>query len=230
MTLGGPQHADGPTARRRGDARGPDARRRRRRSRRDRGAERPATRRPSTARSRRRDRTRTEPERRSNRRSRGPPHERLREVPPPLRPKSARARMTLIEHLEELRHRLIICIIAVAAGAVVGWFLYEPVLRPDPEPVLRLLARRPTRSSATNGSCSLFFNGPFGATDREAQDRRASSGSWSRCPCCSISCGRSSCPASPNKEKKMAIPFVGSSVVLFALGRGVRLRHACRRR
>ena len=45
------------------------------------------------------------------------------------RPPEQRAgTMTLVEHLEELRHRLIVCIVAVACGAVVGWFLYGPVL------------------------------------------------------------------------------------------------------
>ncbi len=37
--------------------------------------------------------------------------------------------MTLMEHLLELRRRLIISCIAVALGAVVGWFLYPAVSR-----------------------------------------------------------------------------------------------------
>ena len=36
--------------------------------------------------------------------------------------------MSLMEHLVELRTRLIRCAIAVALGAVVGWIAYEPVL------------------------------------------------------------------------------------------------------
>jgi sec-independent protein translocase protein TatC len=36
--------------------------------------------------------------------------------------------MTFIEHLNELRRRLIICILAIAAGSVVGWFLASTVI------------------------------------------------------------------------------------------------------
>lgn len=36
--------------------------------------------------------------------------------------------MTIVEHLAELRTRVIICLVAVAAGAVVAFALYEPIL------------------------------------------------------------------------------------------------------
>ncbi|HEY2812199.1 MAG TPA: twin-arginine translocase subunit TatC [Acidimicrobiales bacterium] len=36
--------------------------------------------------------------------------------------------MTLIEHLVELRHRIIVCAITVGVGAIAGWFLYPYVL------------------------------------------------------------------------------------------------------
>ena len=33
--------------------------------------------------------------------------------------------MTIVEHLEELRRRLIVCIVVVMAGSAVGWFFKE---------------------------------------------------------------------------------------------------------
>src|SRR3954451_22167316 len=36
--------------------------------------------------------------------------------------------MPVLDHLRELRRRLIIIMLIVAAGAIVGWFLYEPIL------------------------------------------------------------------------------------------------------
>ncbi len=37
-------------------------------------------------------------------------------------------RMSLVEHLTELRTRIIRSVIAIAIGAVVGWFLYTPII------------------------------------------------------------------------------------------------------
>jgi sec-independent protein translocase protein TatC len=48
-------------------------------------------------------------------------------VIPRLRRRSDEQRtgtMTVVEHLEELRHRLIVALIAVGLGSIVGWFLY----------------------------------------------------------------------------------------------------------
>ncbi|HEX7247702.1 MAG TPA: twin-arginine translocase subunit TatC, partial [Actinomycetota bacterium] len=36
--------------------------------------------------------------------------------------------MSVLEHLDELRRRIVISVLAIAAGAVVGWFLYPYVL------------------------------------------------------------------------------------------------------
>lgn len=47
-------------------------------------------------------------------------------LPAPMR--ATDGQMSLMEHLVELRGRLIKCAIAVAIGAALGWFLYHPVL------------------------------------------------------------------------------------------------------
>ena len=38
-------------------------------------------------------------------------------------------RMTLVEHLTELRSRLIKCVLAVTVGAVICWIFYDPIFR-----------------------------------------------------------------------------------------------------
>ena len=35
--------------------------------------------------------------------------------------------MTLTEHLRELRHRMFVSAIAIAAASVIGWIFYEPI-------------------------------------------------------------------------------------------------------
>ena len=72
---------------------------------------------------------------------------------PKLRRRSTDERtgtMTLIEHLEELRHRVVLAFVALLGGAVVGWFLYPTfiniVTRPFCDYVMSLPAdqRPPT--------------------------------------------------------------------------------------
>jgi sec-independent protein translocase protein TatC len=44
--------------------------------------------------------------------------------------------MSVVDHLDELRHRLIVCIITVAVGSVAGWFVKIPVYRGLVAPLL----------------------------------------------------------------------------------------------
>lgn len=124
--------------------------------------------------------------------------------------------MTLVEHLEELRHRLVICILAVGGGAVVGWFLYGPVLNlvlnpycdywKTTDPKLRI-----------NRSCSLFFNEPLGAMVVKLKVV-VFIGLMVALPVLLYQLWMFIVPGLTRKERRMAIPFVGSSVMLFALG------------
>jgi len=65
--------------------------------------------------------------------------------------------MTVMEHLEELRHRLIIAIIAVALGSIVGWFLYDPFMRLILEPYCDFVTSHPDLAPAEG--CRLNFLG-----------------------------------------------------------------------
>jgi sec-independent protein translocase protein TatC len=133
------------------------------------------------------------------------------------RPPEERAgSMTLVEHLEELRHRLVVCIIAVGAGAVVGWFLYGPVLNLilNPycdywhtiDPKLRI-----------NQTCSLFFSEPLGAMVVKLKIV-VFIGIVVALPVLLYQLWMFIVPGLTKRERRMAIPFVASSVLLFALG------------
>jgi sec-independent protein translocase protein TatC len=58
------------------------------------------------------------------------------------RPKDPEGRMPLREHLRELRQRLIKSGLAIMLGAVVGWFLYQPLFQALVRPILDLAKER----------------------------------------------------------------------------------------
>ena len=66
--------------------------------------------------------------------------------------------MTLVEHLEELRHRLFVALGATAVGSVVGWFLYSPVLSLLRKPFCDTLHSLPNKSRPPTG-CKFVFKG-----------------------------------------------------------------------
>ena len=61
-------------------------------------------------------------------------------------PEEREGAMSLIDHLKELRHRLVICIWALLAGSVVGFFLYEPVMRLIQSPYCDFLRENPDKA------------------------------------------------------------------------------------
>jgi sec-independent protein translocase protein TatC len=124
--------------------------------------------------------------------------------------------MTLVQHLEELRHRLVISILAVAGGAVVGWFLYGPVLKLVLNPYCDYWEKTDPKTRI-NESCSLFFNEPLGAMVVKLKIV-VFIGLLVALPVLLYQLWMFIVPGLTRKERRMAIPFVGSSVALFALG------------
>jgi sec-independent protein translocase protein TatC len=62
--------------------------------------------------------------------------------------------MTFVEHLEELRHRLIICALAIALGSVVGWFLAGRAIHLLDQPLCKALGHK---------NCALYTPQVYGA-------------------------------------------------------------------
>jgi sec-independent protein translocase protein TatC len=124
--------------------------------------------------------------------------------------------MTLFQHLDELRQRIIVSMVAIAVGAVVGWFLYNPVidLLLNPycdyyetlDPALR-----------TTDSCALFFVGPLDAMVVKLKVV-IFIGIMVALPVLLWQFWGFVVPGLTARERRMSVPFVASSVVLFALG------------
>src|SRR6478752_2848322 len=114
--------------------------------------------------------------------------------------------MTIWEHLAELRSRLIKVAIAVAVGALAGWFLFpyllDFLLRPfhEIQPNTDLIATEPLQAFALRLQMSAYIGIAFAM------------------PVILWQVWRFITPALYPHEKKYAIPFVMSALLLFVMG------------
>lgn len=117
--------------------------------------------------------------------------------------------MSIIEHLTELRTRLIISAVAVAVGAVVAFAFYDQILDFLLDPYCATLP--------VGKPCTLFITDPL-----EGFATRLKVATWGgfllASPVVLWQLWRFITPGLNPNEKRYAVPFVGSSVVLFCLG------------
>ncbi len=142
----------------------------------------------------------------------------MRLIPERFRPKrrDPEGTMSLVEHLEELRRRLVISVVAIAVGSVVGWILYDAVIELLLEPYCDYWATVPPENRPTD-SCSLFF---MGAVDPVLIKLKVVVflGLFIALPVVLWELWAFIVPGLTQREKRLAVPFVASSVILFALG------------
>ena len=117
--------------------------------------------------------------------------------------------MTLVEHLTELRHRLIVSAVAVAAGAVLAFAFYDRILDFLIQPYCDTLP--------AGRRCTLFITDPL-----EGFATRLKVATWGgfllSSPVVLYQLWRFITPGLNPNEKRYAVPFVASSVSLFCLG------------
>ena len=122
-------------------------------------------------------------------------------------------RMTLRDHLAELRVRIVRSMLAVALGIIIMLAFYDPVLRFLVQPYHDLCARKPP------GFCDgkLYGLGPLdGFSTRISVSMYG--GLILALPVVLWQIWRFVVPGLHAKEKKYAIPFITSTIALFALG------------
>ncbi|HYZ10703.1 MAG TPA: twin-arginine translocase subunit TatC [Actinomycetota bacterium] len=120
--------------------------------------------------------------------------------------------MTLVQHLEELRRRLIICAIAVAVGSIGGFILYRPVLNFLQEPYREAVASLP--ETITDKLIVTTPTEPFLAFLKIG----LFVGLGLALPVILYQLWRFITPGLTSRERKLGIPFVLASLVLFAGG------------
>jgi sec-independent protein translocase protein TatC len=128
--------------------------------------------------------------------------------------------MTLIDHLRELRHRLIVCLWALAGGSVIGFFLYEPTMRLIKDPYCDFLRENPDKSPFASDGCSLVF---LGAIDGFLITVKVIVflALVFALPAVLYQLWAFIVPGLTDRERRWAIPFVLISVLLFLLGGAV---------
>jgi sec-independent protein translocase protein TatC len=119
--------------------------------------------------------------------------------------------MTLVEHLTELRTRLVISVLAVAVGMLIVFIFYETVFD---------WLVRPYCDTSRDGECRLLQTDPlegFGVRMRIA----GYGGIALAMPVLLWQVWRFVSPGLYSNERRYAVPFVGSALVLFALGASI---------
>jgi sec-independent protein translocase protein TatC len=122
--------------------------------------------------------------------------------------------MTLVEHLAELRKRLIICVLAVAVGMVIAFIAYPWIIDFLLHPYKQLVESRP-ESSITGGQ--LLQTDPlegFGVRMKTS----AYAGIALAMPILLWQVWKFVTPGLYDHERRWAVPFVASALVLFVLG------------
>jgi sec-independent protein translocase protein TatC len=132
-------------------------------------------------------------------------------------PEQREGAMSLIDHLKELRHRLLICLWALLGGSVVGFFLYEPAMRMIQSPYCDFLRDNPDKSPFPQQGCSLVF---LGAIDGFLVTVKVIVflALVVALPVILYQLWAFIVPGLTDRERRWAIPFVALSLILFLLG------------
>lgn len=123
--------------------------------------------------------------------------------------------MSVLEHLDELRRRIMIAFFAVAAGAVVGWFLYPAVLELLLDPYCQYLRDNPdVRPPA---GCDLTIVSPVDAFLTKIK-MVGFLGLIVSLPVVLYQLWAFIVPGLTSREKKWSVPFIATATALFLAG------------
>jgi sec-independent protein translocase protein TatC len=132
------------------------------------------------------------------------------------RPKNPDGRMPVMDHLRELRRRVIVMLIIVAVGAVVGWILYPHILDFLKKPYCSVPEKyRFTPKGVSD--CVLIYHGVFdGFTTRLKVAVIA--GAVITAPFWLYQIWAFITPGLRKTERRYTLSFIAASTVLFAAG------------
>lgn len=125
--------------------------------------------------------------------------------------------MTVIEHLTELRTRIVVSLVAVAAGMAVAWPLYRPVFNVLSNPYCDFIRHHPALAVDRARPCQLVYLSvvePFLVKVKLV----GFVGVLLALPVLLYELWAFVTPGLTSRERKYAVPFVLASLALFGLG------------
>jgi sec-independent protein translocase protein TatC len=147
----------------------------------------------------------------------GPADKRRLRASLPSRSANPEARMPLLDHIRELRNRVFKILLAVAAGAVLGWIVYPYVWHFIETPYCRLHLHNELTHSK---SCTLYVTGLFDSLFLRLKIALIT-GVIASSPLWMYQLWAFIAPGLYNRERRWAYFFAGSAIPLFALGGGI---------
>jgi sec-independent protein translocase protein TatC len=126
-------------------------------------------------------------------------------------------RMTLVEHLAELRSRLIKAVIAVAVGGTICWILYPQLLDFLLQPYCNTLGDQASLVRDGASDCALYVTDPLDGLAIRIKIA-VYGGIALAMPVILWQLWRFVTPGLYAHEKRMAMPFVASALLLFVAG------------
>jgi sec-independent protein translocase protein TatC len=124
--------------------------------------------------------------------------------------------MTVIQHLEELRHRLILALLAITVGAIAGWFLYPAFIEAMRHPFCNYVAGLPAKYRPPTG-CRLTTGGLLDPMLVKLKIV-VFLGLGLVLPFLLYQLWAFIVPGLTPKERKYSVPFIMASTLLFILG------------
>ncbi len=124
--------------------------------------------------------------------------------------------MTVVEHLEELRYRIIVALVAIAAGMIPAWFLYPSVLKLLLRPFCTYVHGLPAANRPPAG-CRLIVQGvvdPFLVKMKVV----VFLGFGLALPVVLYQFWEFVTPGLTDRERRLVLPFIASSIVFFVGG------------
>ena len=149
-----------------------------------------------------------------------PAASRGRRLPRPARTVNPDGRMPLLEHIRELRNRVLKALAAATIGAIIGWYLFPHVWHFIEAPYCRLNVNSDiTRVVGPHGknTCHLYMTGLFDSLFLHLKIAIAT-GVIISSPVWLYQIWAFLAPGLYSRERKWAYFFAGSAVPLFAIG------------